>query len=99
MAPPSLMRKLRRRGSGLLSHGRLEGQRAGLRFNASYLALTGLFGSSLFGVGEMRGLIISFPGAGQLTVYKTASHPLPNWILTAMDYYYYTHFADGKAEA
>jgi hypothetical protein len=46
----------------------------------------------------MRGLIISFPGVGQLTVYKTVSHQLSHWVLTAMCYYY-THFTGGEAEA
>lgn len=87
MAPPSLVRKLRLRGSRFLSHGCLEGQRAGLRFNASAPALTALLNSPLFGVGEVRGLIISFPGVRQHTLYKAASHPLSHWILTAMYYY------------
>lgn len=44
--------------------------------------------------------MISFPGAGQLTVYKTASQPLSHLILTAMLLLLLnTHLADGETEA
>jgi hypothetical protein len=42
--------------------------------------------------------MISFPGVGQFTICKTASHPLSHLILTATGNYY-IHAADEETEA